>query len=269
MSVNFNNSSLKKWNEIHPNPSEDEKLKDIFKKGMISVSDCAKQFRDKFLCTPDPYIHSKAILLGVIEAFDRSGHSCRTLLQNQRQTKCITLDILDEAFEAPSLEISRVIDVRKEKQNDSIGPIIPVRYSFANVENSKNEDKIALGEIFKNSIYDNSFANKSFFDGNKHSFEVEDKELEIILNWLESATKNIAAECLDQFQRSQLHHNGNFKLSYLHIIETLHSIDVAKVTALSSDCSNPDCKNAKITSIKLCSVCRTPYCSKDCQKADW
>jgi len=101
-------------------------------------------------------------------------------------------------------------------------------------------DKKKLLESFTKSLNDVSLANKSIFENELSSLRVEDEAIEIILKWLESATKNISIEALDIFNKSDLFH-GKFKMSYLHIIETVHSIKASTLSAQNSNCANPDC----------------------------
>jgi len=262
MSVNFYNNSLKKWKENH-HTDDDLKMEKIFRSGMISSGDALEQSKSQFYGTLSPQNEAKSAMISGISEFDLKGHSSRLLFQNRAQTKCITLDILDEAFEAPSLEISKL----NKTEIESIGPIIPVRYTYANVEND-SVDKKELYDTFMKSFNDLSLANQMIFDNEMVSLRVEDEAIEIILKWLESATKNLAIECLHTFNRSELCH-GKFIMSYLYIIETVHSIKASAISALNSNCANPDCKKGSISSVKVCSVCRTPYCSRECQKSDW
>jgi len=198
--------------------------------------------KDACYGTSSPQNEAKSALIGCISVFDMKGHSSRILFQNRAQTKCITLDILDEAFEAPSLEISKLS--KKWTNIESIGPIIPVRYTYVNVKNDKVDKEIL--DTFTKSFNDLSLANQMIFDNEMVSLRVEDEAIEIILKWLQSATKNMAIECLDTFSQSELC-RGKFIMSYLHIIETVHTIKASTVSALSSKCANPDCKKGSIS----------------------
>lgn len=116
-----------------------------------------------------------------------------------------------------------------------------------------------------------SLAKKSFSDNKLSSLKVEDDAIEIIIKWLETASQKLSTECLNTFNKSELcpgGQSGRFKMSYLHIIVTVHSVKIGKISAKNSNCDNPNCKRGS-TSIKVCTVCRTPYCSKECQKEDW
>jgi hypothetical protein len=124
-------------------------------------------------------------------------------------------------------------------------------------------------ESFMTSLRNMSLAKKSIYDNKSTGLKVEDDALEIVMSWLDAANKNISKECLDSFDQSELSQSGKFKMSYLHIIETVHSVKISQVCAQNSNCDNPNCKKGSSTTIKACSVCRTPYCSKDCQKEDW
>ena len=257
MSINFYNKSLKRWNDSHPG-----EIESVFRSGMITAGDSMQQMKDKCFGTSTPLNEAKSALIGCISVFDKLGHSTRILLQNQAQTRALTIDILDEAYEAPSLEISKL------SKSESIGPIIPVRYAFDNVEGN-NVDKNELMESFMKSLRNMSLAKKSMYDNKSSGLKVEDDAIEVVMSWLESAAKNLSKECLDTFNQSELFQSGKFKMSYLHIIETVHSVKVSTICAQNSNCDNPNCKKGTSTSIKVCSVCRTPYCSKECQKEDW
>jgi hypothetical protein len=142
MSINFYNNSLKRWNESQFNEnhtSEDDlKMEKVFRSGMITGGDALQRMKDQCFGTSSPQNDAKAALITCISEFDIKGHSTRLLFQNRAQTKCITLDILDEAFESPSLEISKLSD---ETGIELKGPVIPVRYTYDNLDKDKNVDK--------------------------------------------------------------------------------------------------------------------------------
>jgi len=177
MSINFYNNSLKRWNENHSS-EDDLKMEKVFRSGMITGGDALQRMKDQCFGTSSPQNDAKAALITCISQFDIKGHSTRLLFQNRAQTKCITLDILDEAFESPSLEISKLID---ETGIEFKGPIIPVRYTYDNLDKDKNVDKKKLLESFTKSLNDVSLANKSILENELSSLRVEDEAIEIIL----------------------------------------------------------------------------------------
>ena len=264
MSINFYNKSLKRWKDSH---HEDVKMESVFRSGMITISETLQNMKNQiFGISSNPQIEAKAALLSIVDAFDKLGHSTRLLVQNQAQTRALTIDILDDAYEAPSLEISKVSeDFDMGSKQASIGPIIPVRYTYSI---KRDVDEREMLENFTKSFSDISLANKSIKDNKFNGVEIEDESIEIIFNWLESAAKNLDKDCLDRFSKSPLSRH-KFKMSYLHIIETQHSVKTSKVSKMNSSCANPNCTNVSSTSIMVCSVCRTPYCSRQCQKEDW
>lgn len=265
MSINFYNSSLKRWNDNHS--GDDLKLNSVFQSGMITAGDGLQQMKDQCFGTTSPNNSAKSALITCVSVFDDKGHSTRVIMQNKTQTKCITIDILDVAYEAPSLNISKLS--KAFSKVESLGPIIPIRYSYDNIiEGDKNVDKNKLMESFMKSFENMSLAKKSIYDNKLSSLKVEDEAIEIIIKWLEAATQNLSTECLNTFNKSELCQSGRFKMSYLYIIETVHSVKIGNISAKNSNCDNPNCPKIS-TSIKACTVCRTPYCSKDCQKEDW
>lgn len=106
MSINFYNSSLKRWNDNHS--GDDWKINSVFRSGMITAGDGLQQMKDECFGTTSPNNSAKSALITCVSVFDDKGHSTRVIMQNQTQTKCITIDILDVAYEAPSLDISKL-----------------------------------------------------------------------------------------------------------------------------------------------------------------
>jgi hypothetical protein len=113
--INFYNKSLKKWNG-----DDDKKMKSIFRSGIITAGDSLQQMRDNCYGTSTPANDAKSALLAVIDVYDKLGHSTRLLLQNTAQTRALTIDILDDAYEAPSLEISKLRETKKDSHRWSV-----------------------------------------------------------------------------------------------------------------------------------------------------
>jgi hypothetical protein len=84
--------------------------------------------------------------------------------------------------------------------------------------------------------------------------------IDIGIHDLNLARDMLSTECKDRFARSPLSWGGKFQISFLFVKKP-----VDKVKALKLCCSNDGCSEL---GSKQC-VCRTPYCSKECQRADW
>lgn len=75
-----------------------------------------------------------------------------------------------------------------------------------------------------------------------------------------SARETLCADCTARFANAPISHKGAFSLSFLSVPRP----EQGRLTKVV--CSNPGCGAA---GGKQCLVCRTPYCSKECQHADW
>ena len=89
-------------------------------------------------------------------------------------------------------------------------------------------------------------------------------ELPLFVDYFNTASKNVTKDAKDSFRKSEDARTGGlslFELSFLYVPEE-SEIKVGS----SVRCGHPDCSNPGDL---RCSICRTGYCSKTCQKDDW